>query len=141
MNEVTPAPSATSWEFWKKRLARIAILLGLALLATQVLPSLPTEQNVLILAPQGHTLRQVSLSYADRSDGRLLAGVELHPISTPNSNQSGASVAHSLRLTNGDYQLIVASEAGAPNGTTVFLNHIQELHFDGTPQKVQLTAP
>lgn len=132
----TAPPGINSWAFWKRRLARVAIIGGLALLATKVFPALPTDQHVLVVAPTGYKLRDVSLSYADLSSGQLLGAAQLRP-----SDANPTTVSHKIRLSNGDYKLIVSSEVNTFDGKPAFLNQIQDTHLDGSTQRIKLSAP
>lgn len=95
MTESSPA-RVGSWAFWKKRLARLLVGLGLALFLTQWLPALPQDQEVVFDAPEGYRIEHLDLRYTEAEDGALLVGVSLHPAAPE------ARAVHRLRLPDGD---------------------------------------
>jgi hypothetical protein len=120
--------------FWRKRLARGLVAVGVALIAVRFLPHLPEEHAVLFHAPEGNQLVDLQLNYYD-TDGHLLVGAQIRP--TPPSG----TVAHTLRVPAGEVRVDVTATIATGGGHQQELLEQRRLQLDGSTQKVFLRAP
>jgi hypothetical protein len=121
----------TSWAFWKKRLGRALILGALALVVTQILPALPEDQHIEIVAPEGASLSRVQLTYSDE-DGETLAGTQITP------TEPAKRLPHTIRLPNGEYSLNIAAQGQAPDGARRAWRTIKQVSLEGSTTSVRL---
>jgi hypothetical protein len=91
--------------FWKKRVGRALVVLALALLATQVLPELPADQQIQVVAPEGYLLEQVDISYSTSEGDAPLSGTQLH------FSPAAPIALHTARLKNGIYRVALRASA------------------------------
>lgn len=128
-----------SWDFWKKRLARLLVGLGLALLVSQWLPALPQDQEVHYQAPSGYFIEALELRYVSESDAEVLVSAELHP------STRSRSVLHPLRLANGDYRLVgraqLVPEGGGEAKDELSAQWHSGLKFEGHAVKLSIPEP
>lgn len=131
--------AAGSWTFWKKRFGRLLVGLGLALLATQWLPSLPRDQRVLYRAPPGYLIKQLELQYSSGADSETLVSANLHP-AVPSS-----AAAHALRLPDGVYTVFASARLVPPrlvaDERNVSAQWQGSLHLAGETETVSLPDP
>ncbi len=133
----TSSPSIHSWRFWKKRLARVSIVGGLALLVTQVLPAIPQEQRIEVRAPDGYELVDVQVAYSEGASAEILGGTHIHP-PTP-----ARSVVLDLNLRSGSYSMLIAAELVPLDEPkqTFFLKDSRKIELSGTSRLLHLPAP
>lgn len=127
MTEST-GPSAldpSSWAFWRRRLARVLVVGGIALFAVQVLVNLPRDQHIVFRAPSGHELRQLSVTYRQAADRETLGGTRFE-LPQPTSHTS-----HVFRLPEGSYIFSVAAETTDTDGGVHLLQKEETVDLDG----------
>ena len=121
-----------SWAFWKKRLGRALILGGLALGVAQVLPALPEDQRIEIIAPSGASLSQVQLTYFSSDHDQPLAGTQITTI------EPTGRLPHTIRLPNGKYSIQISAHGQEPNGNSRAWRTIRQVSLDGATASVRL---
>lgn len=123
-----------SWNFWRKRLARGLVVGALGLTAAQILPALPEDQVVLLIAPTGVQLTRAQLTYFSKEDGEAIAGTELVP------TEPAGKLTHLIRLPSSDYVIsLVASAADGTTGDDTY-SLTRTVHLSGSTTKIYLKA-
>jgi hypothetical protein len=108
MTELTAAQP-----FWRRFATRAALLLGLGVVASQVLPLVPREQTLVLRVGAEPRVERVSLTYAREGEHEPLGGATLRPPAA-----SPGSVRHDVSLPNGSYLVTIAVERRAADGGT-----------------------
>jgi len=98
------------YQFWKRRVAHLLLVGGLALAAAQVFGAMPRQQELLFELPEGQTIRRLSATWAD-PEGVQLGGLRLD---YPEGRRQ--NVRHSVQLANGDYEIQIEVELFGPRG-------------------------
>ncbi len=124
-----------SWAFWRKRLARALVLGALVLGATQVLPQLPRDQAILVLAPEGARFTELNLTYFIPGEPEALGGTS---VSFPTSLQR---FPHSIRLANGKYSVLVEAKGVSSTGSPLTWTVKRPLTLQGGRTRLQLPLP
>lgn len=106
--------------------ARLAIGVGLALLVWGLLPSIPTDQALLLVfGPCSHRIDRVSLSFRSEQHGHDGGATLHHRRGTP------ARLVHRMKAYSGDYEV----EVGARFRTQPSIGSVQ----DAAPRRTQTT--
>lgn len=87
------------WPFWRRRLAHLVLLVGLALLFTSLFEAYPREQILVFHLDRNHPIRELRARWLDES-GEELGGAVLH---FPEGRTQ--PVRHPIRLKDGQYDL------------------------------------
>lgn len=133
MSTTTPV-DPKSWTFWKARIARALVVGALALGATQILPSLPRDQELEVTVPEG-SISKLTLTYLESSDSSTaLAGATL---SVP---APGTKARHTARLQDGEYLLLLEAEGKNPAGKTVTWRERRPITLEGQLVSIPLRS-
>lgn len=125
------APDLRSVAFWRKRLARVLVVSGLALLVTQGIPKLPKDQPVLISAPSGQPITSLRLDYLT-VDGEAIGGAELTP------DRPTSVLNHVLHLPDGTYRFRVHARVISTGSSVISLLEERVVALSGSSVRLQL---
>jgi hypothetical protein len=100
------------------RVGRVLLIVGLALAATRVLPSVPREQILLFQLEGAGVVRRLDATWTASGSKEPVGGVSLNF-----SSSAPHSVRQALSLPNGPYELAISlernTEASAPDTANV----------------------
>jgi hypothetical protein len=117
-----PEPEAPSAEPvaqrpWRGRLARILLVVGIALAATRLLPSVPRDQELVFRVADPASVRRIAASWTAVGQREPLGAVTLSFSAGP-----PARVHHRVSLPNGRYDIAIEiareTDAGALSHTS-----------------------
>lgn len=125
--------------FWRRRAAHLLLLLGAALVASQLLGAMPREQTLLFSPPPGSQVLSLQAVWSDE-DGDELGGVTLH---YPKGRVS--PIRHRLELANGEYEIQIdvqfLSEAAGKPGARSKTNLRRRVTLRGGETPISLHQP
>ncbi len=94
----------------RARIARIALVSGVALAATQLLPALPHDQQLVFRAPTGAPISALEATWSAVGSDEPAGGVQFKFEDRPPRR-----VQHTVSLPNGEYRLTVHAEFASPS--------------------------
>jgi hypothetical protein len=127
--------SPHSWESWKKRIARMVVFGGLALLASQLLPVLPSEQRIEVRAPGEYQIVSLDLAYLESESEVPLVTTQIRPLPPTQS------IRHSVSLRPGKYRLNTLVALIGVSGLRYSVEQNSEVSLSGALQVVHLPEP
>lgn len=115
---------------WRRHVPRLLLVVGVAIAAAIVAPSLPHDQTLVFRLGEGvQPVRKLSATWTRAGQDEPAGGVTLRF-----ADHAPASVRHKLRLRNGSYLLTIDLERAAPQTTspgraTLGGKHTAQIHY------------
>lgn len=129
-----PELDLSSWVFWRKRLARVLVVAGVAWGAAHLLVTLPQDQNVVFQGPSEHELKRVTVTYRQAREKEALGGARW-VLPRPSNRTS-----HVFRLPKGQYTFSVSAETTDLDGNTHLLKSAETVQLQGGTTQIALPS-
>ncbi len=127
-----PAGPNPAWS-WRRVLPKVLLAGGIALALTQLLPALPSDQQLVIDLPTGRgVVSGVDLTWSRVEDAEHAGGVRL---AVP---ASSTTVHHSLRAPDGPYDVEVVVRRTRGGGTLSETSHHRRVNLGGGRTRIVL---
>ena len=123
---------------WRARLARLLLLVGAALAASQLLPPLLAQRQRLSfdIAKKAPAPTRLGFTWQCEDDPTLHGGVTL---AVPSAQ--ARSVEHSLDVPDGDYRLQVWVQQEDHDGRPIETRYLRRVTLDGSRTTIRLDGP
>lgn len=129
-DEATPA--AEERPAWRRTLARLLLVGGIALALTQVLPSVPHEQS-LIFRLKDPAVQKLEATWTPEGEREALGGVVLSF-----GDAAPREVRHRVKLPNGRYEIAVDLERAEADSGLSSRSTTRRVNLDGDETVISL---